>query len=604
MASTFFGLSIGTSGLYASQASMNTSAHNIANSNTKGYTRQEVNLQASSPISTNSSYGMLGTGVDAKSITQIRDEYYDLKYRSNNAIYGSYSIKEYYFKNIENSISETNSDGLTTTFNDFYSALESLSVDVGDSTKRTQVASMAQGFTEFVNSIAENLAKLQNDCNTELKTSVGQINSISQQIATLNRQINIIELTGQHANDLRDTRNLLLDELSQYANISTEEVTASNGLSTIFTVRLDGQVLVDNYEFNTLSVQPRDTLFNQTDEDGMYKIVWDKSGQDFNETSRTLGGKLQALFEIRDGNNGEVVTGLANNGQNDNEVVLNKVVLKDLSVLNLPEKDGVLKIADTDYAYESFNIEKVSDNEYKITFKLKQPVTQKLNNAKLTAGKSVDCKGIPYYMNQLTTFARTFAEKFNEIHKSGEDLDGNKGVDFFTASSAITGTDYTLSKLANGENFDSVTTEKGGVIKASYYNLNCRNLTVAKSIMDDPSTIAASSNRNDGIENKEVLNKLLGLKSDEKMFKAGTPDDFLQKLTSDVGNDGKKAAKFTKSQEGIVAVIENQRMSVSSVDQDEESMNLVRFQNAYNLSAKAIQTLNEMYGTLINGLGL
>ena len=79
---------------------------------------------------------------------------------------------------------------------------------------------------------------------------------------------------------------------------------------------------------------------------------------------------------------------------------------------------------------------------------------------------------------------------------------------------------------------------------------------------------------------------------------------FLQKLTTDSGTDAKKATIFTKSQENILKVVDNQRMSVSSVDQDEESMDLVKFQNAYNLSSKVIQTMNQIYDTLINGLGI
>lgn len=601
MPSTFFGLSIGTSGLYASQASMNTAAHNIANSNTKGYTRQEANLQASTPISTNNSFGMLGTGVDATSITQIRNEYYDVKFRANTAISGNYSTKEHYFLSIENVFSETNSEGLSATFDQFYNALETLAGDVGDITKRTQVANMAQSFTEFVNVAAKNLESLQEDCNNELKLAKDQINSIAQQIANLNKQINTIEMSGQHANDLRDARNLLLDQLSEYANIQTEEFTHANGRSTTFIVRLDGQVLVDNYSYNTLKTVPRTTYFNQNDADGMYKLVWAETGQDFNETSETLGGKLQALFQIRDGNNGEALKGSATGAKGSKSLTVTGTNCNDLTKLNLPAQNGIMKVNNVEYEYDHFEVTVDADGNYTYNFTLKSELLEDVTDKSVTVGKSVNCKGIPYYMNQLTTFVRTFAQAFNEIHKKGEDLEGNKGVDFFTAKHPSSGADYSITNVEKDGTFSSLPSNSGN---ASYFHLNCKNFTVNSAIMDDPRKIAANKDRDNGIEDKEILNELIALKSDNRMFKAGTPDSFLQKIISDIGNDGKKATKFAKSQEGVVAAIENQRMSVSSVDQDEESMNLVKFQNAYNLSAKLIQTMNEMYGVLINGLGL
>ena len=143
-----------------------------------------------------------------------------------------------------------------------------------------------------------------------------------------------------------------------------------------------------------------------------------------------------------------------------------------------------------------------------------------------------------------------------------------------------------------------------GNINATYYSITCKNFTVNNTITGNPNKIACTEKIVDGVSKNETLEKLVALKTDTSMFKQGTPDMFLQKLTTDSGTDAKKASIFTKSQENILKVVDNQRMSVSSVDQDEESMDLVRFQNAYNLSSKVIQTMNQIYDTLINGLGI
>lgn len=603
MASTFFGLSIATSGLYASQASMNTTAHNISNINTPGYSKQQTVLKANKAISTNNTYGMIGTGVNTDSITQMRDNYYDVKYRNNNSIYGNYTTKEYYMLSIENCISEVNAEGITTSFDNFYTALEELSKDAGDNTKRTQVTNTALGFTEVVNSMATQLEKLQGDCNEEIKTSVEQINSLAKQIASLNKQINTIELSGQRANDLRDSRNLLLDELSQYAEIKAEETTLPNGLTTVFTVRIDGQILVDNYEYNSLVAEPMDTYYNQSDIDGLYNVKW-QNGQEFNETSATLGGKLQALFEMRDGNNLDSLKGMATGTKGKKELVIEDTNCNDIMKLNLPAENGVITIGSKEYSYSSFRCD-VQDGKYKYTFELREALTDDVSE-KVEVGKSVSTKGIPYYMNQLTTFARTFASDFNEIHNQGQDLEGNNGLDFFTANASTADKQYQFTESQSSFSFTSKVTPSADskYVQASYYAINCKNFTVNSEVAYDPNKLACAEKIDNGVSEKNILTKLINLKSDTSMFRQGTPDMFLQKLTTDVGTDAKKATVFTKSQKNILSVVDNQRMSVSSVDKDEEAMDLVKYQNAYNLSSKVVQTMNEIYNVLINGLGI
>ena len=93
MANTFFGLTIGASGLYASNISINTTAHNIANADTEGYSRQKAIYQAANALKVNAPYGMAGQGVELQCVQQIRDSYYDVKYRESNAKLGEYKIE-------------------------------------------------------------------------------------------------------------------------------------------------------------------------------------------------------------------------------------------------------------------------------------------------------------------------------------------------------------------------------------------------------------------------------------------------------------------------------------------------------------------------------
>lgn len=601
MPSTFFGLSIATSGLYTYQAALNITGHNVSNAETPGYSRQAIVQRASRAISVSSSYGMCGTGVNATGVIQYRNEYYDVKYWNNNCTLGSYKSKQYYMKSIENYFSEVNSDGTTATFDEFNKALSTLATDGKNLTMRTQVASYGVNFTEYIKSMANSLQSLQKECNSEIKTTADRINSIAESIATITKQINTLEMTGNRANDLRDSRALLIDELSELANVKVSEQAVGDTGKTIYTVTLDGQLLVDNYEYTTLKCVTNKTTTSQNDAEGMYSLQW-SNGASFNCYSKTLGGRLQGLFEVRDGNNQENLRGLTTGKKGDKTVTMTQTTCDDINKLNIPASNGVIIIDNTKYEYNSFSIKKNTDGTYEYTFDLKKELLTDVNGESSRIGESIDYKGIPYYMAQLNEFARTYASSFNELHNQGEGLKGNKGVDFFNATHKTTGENFDFSEsLEVGVSYSSLATTNG---LASYYSMTALNITVAQSILDDPNTIAAASKIADGVENVDILNKLIALKSDQGMFKQGAPDSFLQTFTAQIGVDTKKATTFVDSQTNILTAIKTQRMSISSVDNDEEAVSLVKYKNAYDLSAKVIQVLNEIYDRLINGMGV
>lgn len=620
MPSTFFGLNIGKSGLYTYQGAMNTTAHNISNTDTEGYSRQQVIQQASTPLSVVGTYGMQGSGVDIISIDQVRNLYFDEKYWENNAYSGEYNSKNYYMKSIENYISEVNANGLNEVFDNFNNALQSLATDAGNLTIRTEVANLGKTVTDYLNYLSDSLKRVQEEANREIRDSVLEINNLVKQIASLNKQINTIEIRGEHANDLRDARLLLVDKLSEYANVSVSEKVIS-GTNT-FVVNMDGKTAVDGYDYNELRITTLDTSVNQNDMKGMYKLYW-KDGQEFDSTSTTLGGKMQALFELRDGNNANNFAGMLESIDAGEEEGSN-VVVRDTNVnkfidLNIPQYDGVITIGSTDYEYSSFDIEiNPDDGSYTYTFHTKKEVTASYNeDTPVCVGEAVNYKGIPYYQAKLNEFVRTYAQSFNALHNKGEDLDGNKGIDFFTAKDQASGAFYELTE------FDKLTEEELDEMEdaysyhsipeldedtyevkpVNYYFLTAANITVHEAILDQPGMIACAESMDNGIEDVAILKQIIDLKTDEQMFKQGTCSMYIQTLTAEVGVDSKKASTFAENQDDILASIDAQRMSVSGVDMDEEAMNLVKYQNAYNLSAKVITTMNQIYDKLINYMG-
>ena len=230
MPSTFLGLNTGLSGLNYYQATLNTTAHNISNADTKGYSRQTVLSQAAQALRVNSSYGMMGTGVQTTGINQLRNVYYDVKYRAATSQLNQYSATQEQLLQLESYLNEMKSEtGYTKIFDTLNAAMQSLSTDPSNATYRTQFIQTACNFTELINEVATNYQKTQTDINSEIAMHVDTINSISAQIYTLNQQIMNIETRYGNANDLRDQRELLVDQLSELVNVEVIETPITYG---------------------------------------------------------------------------------------------------------------------------------------------------------------------------------------------------------------------------------------------------------------------------------------------------------------------------------------------------------------------------------------
>lgn len=720
MASTFFGLNIAVSGMNTYNAVLNTTAHNISNTKTTGYSKQVVNQQAKKALSLKTSFGMQGTGVEVTEIVNTRDSYYDYKYRKSTTTLGYYDTVKYYMSSIEDYlyVKDEKSGGLSTSLDSFFKSLINMTTDSTDTTKRAETAGYADALGEYARKMSTNLQTLQNDINTEISSTVKQINAYAEQLAALTKQINSLEVYGNQANDLRDQRARILDELSQLADVEVTEKNpeTGNGLHQ-YIVALGGNILVDTYNYKTISVEASKTKDNQCDVQGLYGLKW-SDGQSFNIRNTALGGKLQALFELRDGNNGENFTAkLTDNGKgsgscigtdknNNSTITLSAKSVSganncDLAKLSIPESNACLTIAGKDYKYDSFEVTVGIDGTYTYTFTLSEPLeeadkknikTAFDNSESASIGDSVDFRGIPYYMSQLNEFIRTFSANINQLQNAGYDMDNNNGVDLFvgldsqtdkqmnmielirntkdgyyylngskvfsgkvtggttdapkaaagsdlelyltnneytikgkseTAVSAngINGKKYTLLDK-NGEEaetifvpddsknvltFSSSTKEStDGNIYSSYYNVTAARFQANKDVVKDGRLIAAAKYSQDktGISESGNLDKLVALQNDQNIFKQGTPTAFLQIMTATVGVDSNKIVAATTNSENIQKAIENRRLSVMGVDEDEEGQNLIITQNLLNAQYRVISVMNEVLDKLINQTGV
>ena len=618
MGSTFFGLHIGQTGLYAYQSALDTTAHNISNSETEGYTRQVMSQKAGKALRMNSTYGMAGTGVSVTGVTQLRDGYYDLKYRKNNTLLGEYDSKSHYMTEIENYFNEVSVEGFTTTFNAMYKSLQDLSNNASSLTVRNQVINYGKSLTEYFNSLSKSMKNIQDECNFEIRNMVDKINSTSQQISALTKQINTLEISGGTANDLRDQRALLVDDLSRLANVSvTEKIVGADIGVTSYIIKMDGQTLVDGGNYNTLQVIPREKKQNQNDIEGLYDVAW-ANGQLFNLGSDNLGGSLKALYEVRDGNNMHNLQGSVTAVAGDRYITITDTTINDVEKLNIPES-GLITVGNQSYVYVGFEVIKDdTTGDFTYSFELEDSLWSDAIDTTASVGESINYKGIPYYLDQMNVFIRTYARAYNEVHRTGRDLDNSPGTDFFSATNKVSGREYTFGPLEESDDyyyydFNTFNSQTGAFYEeipsdrplyGSYYFMTAENFTVSSGLMKDPSRFAAATDVVNGIDKSDVVKALIALKSDKSMFRQGDPKGYMSTLVADIGIDTKKANNFAISQENILRAITNQKLSVSGVDIDEEAMSLVRFQNAYNLSAKVISVMDEIYDRLITYMGV
>ena len=603
MPSQFFGLTIASSGLSAYQAALNTTANNISNEQTKGYSRQAANLSASDALRVNAKYGSMGSGVTVNSIKQIRSEYYDTKYWQNQASLGLYETKLGYLEQIENYfIDDDTEKGFSTILNKMFNSLDTLKNNAGDVNVRQQFISDAQSFTTYFNSVATGLGEIQDSVNEEIKSTVENINAIGKKISLLNKQINVIEVQGGYANELRDQRALLIDELSSIVPTEVSEVPVTNSKhpdmqtgANYYTVKINGQKFVDTYEYSELTCVARKNTINQSDREGMYEIVWADTGNSFKAGSDSSSGSLKALFDIRDGNNSENFRGSIKG------VTAGTITIS--NAMTMPA-EGVLTIDGKNYNYTDFTFTTDADGNVKeYTFTLENQLSSdqqaKIDGKQASIGESIDAMGIPYYLAQMNEFLRNFAISFNEIMNgdNAQDLNGKQTnyFSFFTGTHTKTGEEYHFSKAAGDYNAKA---------SNSYYQLTCGNVCVSNIAVKDPTTIATTEKITNGADAYDLVEKMLLLKSDTEMYRGGGADDFLQCMISDISVDTQKATIFQKNYSNISSAIEKQRMSISGVDNDEEALDLVKFQNAYNLSSKMVSVLAEIYDKLINETGV
>jgi len=291
VSSTFTGYSIAVSGMQVNQSALTVNSHNLANVNTTGYSRQRV---TSVENTTGQTGGVSwGSGTSVAEINRARNQFLDQTYRRQNTSLSYWNSKSTTLTDIQLSLSEfaaddgTTDNGLQQTIQTFLDSWDQLASDPSSQGARSSVREAADTLVGTVTQIARQLTQLQEDCVVNVQDAVDELNDLSKQVADLNTQIMQTEAAGSDANDLRDQRDQLFDQISTLSDCTVSE-------------QADGMT---NISINGVSlVQGNHSYILKADGNGTTDSPLTIRTAAFNSTVKITSGSIKAYLEDTDQN--------------------------------------------------------------------------------------------------------------------------------------------------------------------------------------------------------------------------------------------------------------------------------------------------------------
>lgn len=261
-------LYVGTSGLQTGQNALNTTAHNMSNVDTTGYTRQQVSQSTRtyntiSKTNSANAYQQIGLGVSYAQVKQVRDYFLDKTYRRESGRSAFYDATYDAVGEIENLFQELEGEAFADAINNLWESVQELSKDPSNTVNQGVFIQRCSEFTTRASAVYEGLCDYQDNMNLTVAQKVNKMNEYGNRIMELNQQILRIEAAQvEKANDLRDERNQLTDELSKLAYINLKEDIDGN-----FIISIEGTEFVKDDSVNEIALYEDETT-------GFYTPYW------------------------------------------------------------------------------------------------------------------------------------------------------------------------------------------------------------------------------------------------------------------------------------------------------------------------------------------
>lgn len=518
---------------------LNVTGHNLTNVNTPGYVRQQV-LQHDSFYMTIGRNGKdllsIGCGVDVTEIRQIRDSFLDRNYRTEIGAYQFYNTKQSTILEIESILGEINGESLSEIMTDFWRQTNKLAAAPDGIEERQAFIQSASVFIDKVNHIANQLNAYQFDLNNQVIDTVDTINSLAVQIRDLNEAIAKYESNGDHANDLRDQRNLLLDELAGLIDIQYSEDATGR-----VQVKAEGHLLVYG------KIVSKMKLVQAEPKSPFVKPVWEDTGEDVIKMNRAITsesrndkGKLKGLLLCR-GNTA------ANHATDWDKILLN------------PKKTS----EDEGNYYLIPKIQKEFDT-------LINSIVTAINN--ILAPTDQSDPDAPMGQDEAKT-------KFTELFS-------RRNVPRYDAT---------------GTYIDEDPTDPNTLYSAG-------NLVINPALLNDGGYNLLPLSKSGYVGDDSVVQEILS-KWDEETTQIGNNhklnfQDYYAEFITRIGIEGNEVTQRVENKQTVVNHVDNMRNSLSAVSIDEEMSNMMKYQHAYNASARVVNAVDSMIDTIVNRMGV
>ncbi|MGN0512789.1 MAG: flagellar hook-associated protein FlgK [Lachnospiraceae bacterium] len=586
MANGMAGLYIGVSGLQSAQTSLNTTGHNLANIDTKGYTRQQITYGTSQYFKIGqNAVGSLqyGIGVDIQDVRRVRDEFLDKAYRQENGRAAFYESQYNAVEEVETLFGEMEGVKFEDVMNDLWSSINEVAKNPGSTVTRTALVQSSVAFISRATAIYDGMVKYQKMLNTKISDMVSRINELGQTIMDLNNRINYIETANENANDYRDQRDAALDELAAYVKIDYWETSDSK-----VNINLEGMPFLTGNALFTIDVK-------EIGNTGLYEPVWPVMND------RSVYTLIEEYNSINNNDIGELKGLLLARGSNTVDY---------RSVPVEPERDDFATDADYETAYKQYERDAKWYNQNIGSSVILSTMAgfDKLVNGMVEAINDVLCPETTTDAAITTTDGTVIpaGTTILDMSKTAYGMDGTTvGVELFSRKYTDR---YEVKEYVDAEGNTQkiyIRNDNNSFGRESLYTLG--NIEVNDFVLQDYQNIPLSLK--DGSENFAKAEELLDIW--EVKFAALNPDkyakedfqSFYNSLISDVANTGEVLRNMQDYQESMADELDNKRQESIGVSSDEELTNMIKFQNAYNAASRYINVVSEMLEHLVTALG-
>ena len=571
-------LYIGASGLQTSQNALNTTAHNLSNVDTTGYTRQQVQQSDRSYVTLSTdpksiSNKQTGLGVTYSRVKQVRDYFLDKTFRRESGRSMFYQVSTEVMEEVESQLGELNGKAFQTAISDLWTAVQELAKDPGSSVTQGLLVQRASEFIERANAVYDGLASYQDNLNAQVKQQVDKINKYGEQLLTLNDQIRAIESGGiEKANDLRDVRNQILDELAELTDISYSEDRYGN-----VEVKIEGVDFVKGGTCYKIEMQVDEST-------GFYTPFWPQNAMYHYNAE---GFKEYNI-------DGAEVFDLAREISSDMNTDIGG--LKAMLLARGDHRADYRDVSEEKYDGISQSVLMNIQAEFD---QLVHNVATKVNDILATAagvqtGNLTSANGTVLYENV----------RYCEIDPNGYNYMRNEDGTPIQMFDKITTDEYTKVTIDNKEYW--IFAEEDMTKADSLYSV--RNIQIDEGLMQSPSKL--SFMKQDNTVDNDTAEALKAAFTEEiytlnpNVLKKTTFADYYTDLVAQVGNSGYVYRSIYENQENTVEATQNARAQVIDVSSDEELANMIKFQNAFNASSRYINVISEMLEHIINTLGM